>query len=105
MVIEPNIETSQAELRKTPRTHDLTPKVWGRDYATTEILQGGLRINMTAWCSQPIEVGDYVLIRNAGGSTRYQVERVVRPHDPGDQYFIQAQFAPRPAPENSLIVL
>lgn len=83
------------------KTHDLTPKVWGRDYAITQILQGGLRVYMTVWCPDEIVVGDYLLIRNGAHSTRYQVERVVRPHDPGDQYFIQAQFTPRPAPQQT----
>ena len=43
--------------------------------------------------------GDFVVFeRQSGETTRYKIDRIWTPHDPGDQHFLYCTFAPRPAP-------
>lgn len=78
----------------TNATHDLTPKTWGHDYAFTS-LDNGMTGRVTAWYFNPIEPGDYVILRNGEDATRYQVKRVRRPGDPKDMMFLDVVFSPR----------
>lgn len=40
--------------------------------------------------------GDFVIFERRGGeTTRYKIDRICTPHDPGDQHFLYCTFAPR----------
>lgn len=47
--------------------------------------------------------GDFVIFERRGGeTTRYKIDRICTPHDPGDQHFLYCTFAPRihPSPND-----
>lgn len=92
----PPLELSVVE--RTPHIHDLTSKTWGCDYAINSKNEDGTIIRMTVWCPKTIVVGDYLIIRNGPGTTRYRADEVKPTGDPKDMYFIVASFAPRKAP-------
>ena len=73
-------------------THDLT----GRNYAFTPV-SSGLKGSVCIWDSvyAKAKAGDYVILRNGSGTTRYMVESVWWPPQPGDQVFLRVIFAPR----------
>lgn len=64
---------------------------------------GGQRITVCVFGSWwRMQDGDYVIFeRRSGETTRYRITAIRTPHDPGDQHFIDCEFAPRPAPNNS----
>jgi hypothetical protein len=61
-------------------THDYTRRSWGHDYTFTPA-DGGMRGRAVGW-GKGIAAGDFMLLVNGPGSTRYQVEiderRIVR---------------------------
>jgi hypothetical protein len=72
-------------------THDYTDRYWGH-YNT---IQGaGERMVIIGW-GKGIEEGDYLILPNGKGTTRYQVEDVEYFRDPPDMWRIEAAFAPR----------
>lgn len=81
-----------------PTTHDYTRRGWGHDYIFKPI-DGGLRAEIFGW-GHGLSDGDYLLLRNGDGSTRYQldhVEYIGGQGGPADQWRAAATFAPRPA--------
>lgn len=45
----------------------------------------------------PAKEGDYLIIHTSDGrSTRYVIDEIDTPRDPGDQHFLDCTFAPRP---------
>lgn len=74
-------------------THDYTRREWGHDY-TFEPIDGGLRGTMMGW-GAGICPGDYIVIPNKGGTTRYQFEAIKYMHDPPDMWEADVVFAPR----------
>lgn len=80
------------------QTHDLTKRMWGQDYAINEVIKNGARLRLVIWSSKQIVVGDYLIIRNGGNTTRYQVDEVKYCADPPDMLFAKVSFAPRPDP-------
>jgi hypothetical protein len=79
------------------QTIDLTPKHWGRDYVF-DPKEDGMKASISGWSTPLPEVGDYLILRNGAGTTRYQIDSIHYPLDPKDMFFAQASFAPRPAP-------
>lgn len=77
------------------QTHDYTKRTWGHDYTTLSVIDGGKRLRLSGW-GRGIEAGDYLLLQNDGGSTRYQVESIEYRMDPPDMWFAEVRFAPRP---------
>lgn len=65
-----------------------------------DIYDGGQCINVCVFQSgHEWKEGDFVIFeRQSGETTRYKIDRINTPHDPGDQHFLYCTFAPRPAP-------
>lgn len=76
-------------------THDYTQRGWGHDY-TFSPGNGGRTGSMTGW-GHGIERGDYLLLHNGGGSTRYRVAKIEYYSDPSDMWNAEVVFAPRTA--------
>lgn len=86
-------EATAAALRE-PNTHD-----WrSRQYALTTHDEGRT-IALVCWSDFPHGplpgVGDYLILRNGDGSTRYQVDRVESALAEGDVHAVRCTFAPR----------
>jgi hypothetical protein len=75
------------------RTHDFTVRCWGHDY-TFDPVEGGLRGKAMGW-GDGLQDGDYLLLRNGEGSTRYRIERVRYFSPQGDMWKADLIFAPR----------
>jgi hypothetical protein len=77
-----------------PATHDLT----GTDYAFRP-RDGGQRGSIAAWDDLHPRPGDYLILRDGPGTTRYQVTSTDDcPNvDPPTMWMAQLVFAPRPA--------
>jgi hypothetical protein len=66
------------------------------------VFDGGQRLWLYGWTYEPVRDGVYVILShraNPTETTRYRLENVRRPGDPPDQWFADAVFAPRTAPE------
>ncbi len=74
-------------------THDYTTRGWGHDYTATPI-DGGLKLDMAGW-GYGLRAGDYLLLKNGTGSSRYKIEALRYKSDPPDMWFATAAFAPR----------
>jgi hypothetical protein len=79
-----------------PQTHDYTRRCYGHDYSIRQAADGGTRLRMTGW-GVGIVAGDYLILRNGDGTTRYQVEQIDYCNDPRDMWFADVAFAPRQA--------
>ena len=78
-------------------THDFTRGAWGSNVNVLSVENKGARIRVAGWSQQFIMVGDYLLLPNQGGVTRYQVQNIERQSDPPDMWFAWLEFAPRAA--------
>jgi hypothetical protein len=76
-----------------PRTHDYTTRRWGHDY-TFDPIKGGQRGTALGW-GRGLRDGDYLLLQNGAGSTRYRIERVSYFADPADMWKAELAFDPR----------
>jgi MioC protein len=76
------------------QTHDYTQRHWGHDYAIRTVVDQGQRLRMSGW-GGGIRQGDYLLLENGGGSTRYRVDTIRYESNPLDMWHIEAEFAPR----------
>lgn len=76
------------------KTHDYTNGTWGHDCNILNVLDGGQRLRASGW-GRGISAGDYILLKNGEGSTRYQVSSIGYRLDPGDMWFADLHFAPR----------
>jgi hypothetical protein len=77
-----------------PQTHDYTVREWGHDYTFTPV-EDGRRGQVVGW-GTGLQDGDYLLLRNGDGSTRYRIKRVAYFRDPEDMWRADVVFAPRP---------
>ena len=75
-------------------THDLSAREWGCDYSIQEIRDDGYSISLSGW-TEGIEDGDYIIIRNGDGTTRYKVDSIRYYSDPKDMFSAEASFSPR----------
>jgi len=76
-----------------PRTHDYTHRGWGHDYIFLPH-RGGLEARITGW-GHGIRAGDYLLLQNGDGSSRYVIRSIQYERDPPDMWSASAEFAPR----------
>lgn len=76
-------------------THDYSAKnrYWGHDY-TFEPTNGGKTGRMMGW-GNGIKKGDYLLLQNGAGTTRYKVKSIKYFSDPSDMWSATVEFAPR----------
>lgn len=77
-----------------PRTINYAHRAWGHDY-TFDPIDGGMTGRIVGWCTPLPEVGDYMLLRNGQGTTRYRVTSVRGYGTPVDMYEAQVAFDPR----------
>ena len=75
-------------------THDLSSKAWGCNYNVMQIHDGGMRVDLAGWHSD-IKNGDFLLLKQTNGTTRYLVESIRYCSNPADMWFATAAFAPR----------
>jgi hypothetical protein len=92
----PSADAGRLETPVRQQTHDYTRRTWGHDYSTTEVLDGGMRLRMAGW-GFGIEAGDFLILPNGNGTTRYRVDSIDYRMDPRDMWFAEASFAPRQA--------
>lgn len=78
------------------KTHDYTNCTWGHNYVVTSVSEGGLRINVTGW-GRGIKEGDYLILNNDIGTTRYCVVKIKYRLDPSDMWSAELSFSPRSA--------
>lgn len=78
------------------QTHDYTRRTWGHDYTTLKVIDGGQRLRLSGW-GLGINSGDYLILLNGNGTTRYRVDSIEYRMDPCDMWFVEATFAPRQA--------
>lgn len=76
------------------QTHDYTRRTWGHDCATMAVIDGGQRLCLSGW-GRDIQEGDYLILPNGDGTTRYHVDSIDYRMDPPDMWFAEASFAPR----------
>ena len=77
-----------------PNTHDYTLRFWGHDYYITKVINKGKKIIIGGF-GHGINKGDYLLLPNAGNSTRYKVNEIEYKSDPPDMWNATASFSPR----------
>jgi len=74
--------------------HDYTIRTWGHDYTVLEVKSGGASIRLSGW-GNGLRDGDFILLQNGDGSTRYLLRDVKYLYDPRDMWFAVGEFAPR----------
>lgn len=79
------------------KTHDYTLKCWGHDCIVRPV-DGGMKLDLTGW-GDGLRTGDFILLRNGTGSSRYRLDAVRYEYDPPDMWHATASFAPRSADE------
>ena len=75
-------------------THDLSKKSWGCNYEIMSLENNGYNAKIAGWHSG-IRNGDYLLLKNGDGSTRYKVSSIRYCSDPEDMFFATIDFSPR----------
>lgn len=79
---------------RIPSTFNLAARGWGHDYTILSVDEGGT-IKMAGWHPKRFAVGDFLILANGTGTTRYRVTEVDWKQDPQDMFFATAEFAPR----------
>lgn len=86
---------TSGEPTSRPRTHDYTRRYWGHDYQLIRVIDGGQQLRLGIF-GRRFAVGDFLILQNRDGSTRYRITEITdHPMDPGDLWFVTAEFAPR----------
>lgn len=80
---------------REPVTHNLSMRIWGRNYEIVKFEQHGKFLEIALWATPLPEVGDYLLLRQAEQTTRYRVDKIEPCGDPHDMAFADVSFAPR----------
>ena len=75
-------------------THDISRKSWGCNYNVMEFRDGGMSVDLVGWRSG-IKNGDFLLLKQDDGTTRYLVESIRYESNPSDMWFASVSFAPR----------
>jgi hypothetical protein len=75
-------------------THDLSGKSWGCSYNVMKIHDRGMRADLAGWQSG-IKNGDFLILKQTAGTTRYLVESIRYESNPPDMWFAKVSFAPR----------
>lgn len=76
------------------KTHDFSVTYWGHDYNLMDISDDGIKVSLAGWC-QGINAGDFLILKNGSGTTRYLVDSIRYEDNPEDMWFAKASFAPR----------
>lgn len=79
-------------IRPPRKTHDYTVRKQGHDFAVMNV--GGYRISIYGW-GRGISAGDYIILPNKVGTTRYRFDRITYFEDPPDMWSGEAVFCPR----------
>ena len=83
----------KAKPQRLPTTHDYTNQRWGHACGF-EPVDGGLKGRANGW-GKGVAIGDYLLLQNGSGSSRYKVTHIHYVSNPPDQWFAKLEFAPR----------
>jgi len=77
-------------------THDYTNahRGFGHDITYRPLDEKGIRLGATGW-GAGLKAGNFVLLSNGNGETRYQVESISYFADPADMWKAVLVFAPR----------
>lgn len=81
-------------MKSEPTTHDYTRRHWGHDYGIRKVFSGGQQLEAFGWGSG-ISEGDFLILQNGDGTTRYQVAKIKYELNPRDMWFADLTFAPR----------
>lgn len=76
------------------KTHDYTRRHWGHDYVVWRVVEDGQCLITSGW-GRGISKGDFLIIPNEGGTTRYAVAHIEYKRDPSDMWSADLIFAPR----------
>tara|TARA_A200000159_G_scaffold164552_2_gene194691 strand:- start:1299 stop:1538 length:240 start_codon:yes stop_codon:yes gene_type:complete len=76
------------------KTHDLSPRAWGCNYNVLKIKDNGEKASLCGW-HYGIKSGDYLLLKQGSGTTRYLVDSINYTGSPEDMWFAEISFAPR----------
>lgn len=76
------------------KTHDYTKRHWGHDFYTLKVEDGGQRLVYCGW-GRGISAGDFLILPNGNGTTRYAVQHIEYESDPPDMWSADLVFAPR----------
>lgn len=77
-----------------PKTHDYTNRIWGHDFYVRKVIKNGKKIELAGW-GYGISTGDYLMLPNDEGVTRYRINTIEYMRDPTDMWFADATHAPR----------
>lgn len=77
-----------------PTTHDYRKSAQGWGHSIGYEPLPGNKLKAYGWGSG-VSVGDFLLLSNGADETRYAVDEIRYPSDPGDQWFGTLSFAPR----------
>lgn len=81
-------------LPEPPATHDYSRTTWGHDYVIHQVIDNGQRLRVSGW-GHGISNGDFIVMSNPPGTTRYRVDNIDYRCDPPDMWFADLSFAPR----------
>ena len=78
-----------------PNTHDYRDhnRYWGHDIVFRPI-DGGHKASASGW-GNGLKRGDYILMSNGDGETRYKIDKIEYCLDPTDMWHADLSFAPR----------
>lgn len=82
------------KVKSDPNTHDYTIREWGHDFNVMSMDGRGVHVKLAGW-GRGIRTGDFLILPNKGGVTRYRVTKIDYCHDPPDMWFADAKFDPR----------
>jgi hypothetical protein len=77
------------------RTIDVSRGTWGHNITVSVIHDGGQRLDVTGWLTPQPDEGDFLILANGEGTTRYKVDEIRPCFDPKDMFFAALTFAPR----------
>lgn len=77
-------------------THDYTRRYLGHDFLIHRVENEGWLIHVSGW-GEGLREGDYLILPNTEGSTRYRLVSVSYYADPPDMWTGSATFSPRAA--------
>lgn len=78
----------------SPEIHNLSRQTWGNNYNIMEIHEKGMRVDLVGW-RRGVKSGDYLLLKQGEGTTRYLVDSIRYVGNPDDMWFAETSFAPR----------
>lgn len=76
------------------QTHDYSHPRWGRNVGISAVHDSGAALSACGW-GHGVEQGDYLILPNGSGTTRYLVWAVDYYTDPSDMWSATLVFSPR----------